>query len=84
MFYSSKGNQAREDKTMTTYAIYVEDKNGTVRVGTFQGPKGSVRSVSAALRAKMPNLPSQGVWIARRVRLMGNLVDGERLPADFS
>jgi len=66
-----------------TYAAYQQQADGTwYRLGTFRGPKGSVRNVTAAFQQRHPRVHLAGIQFAARIRCMGGYVDGPRVPAE--
>lgn len=66
-----------------TYAAYQRQADGTwVRLGTFRGPRGSVRMVTAAFVRRHPGADVRTLAFANRQLVMGRYVDGERIPAD--
>lgn len=70
---------------MTTYAVYQETADGLARIGTFSGPKGSVRSVCASLKAKMPEIVGTKVYVSVRRMIEGKWVDdSQRIPCDWN
>jgi hypothetical protein len=67
-----------------TYAAYYEQPDGRIsRLGTFRGPAGSVRNVTAALVKRHPKLDVGRLRIAPRILIMGKYVDGERIQAEL-
>lgn len=70
---------------MTTYAAYQQQPDGTwFRLGTFRGPRGSVRRVTTAFVARHPRVDLTTVAFAPRHLMMGRWVDGERVPAEVN
>lgn len=68
-----------------TYAAYQRQADGTwVRLGTFRGPRGSVRMVTAAFARRHPRADLGTIAFANRQLVMGRYVDGERVPAETS
>ena len=68
---------------MKTYAVYQTTPQGTVRLGTFRGPAGSVRKVSQAFAKRHPHADMKTIAFASRYRVMGTWADGARVPADL-
>jgi hypothetical protein len=67
-----------------TYAAYHRLPDGTwFRLGTFRGPRGSVRNVTAAFVKRHPLIDVATVEFARRIRMMGSTVDGPRVKAEL-
>lgn len=64
---------------MLSYALYV---NGE-RIGTFRGPVGSVRNISATLKRKYPHLDITKAKIAKRWLLNGKWTDGDQVQAEL-
>jgi hypothetical protein len=68
---------------MPTYAAYQQHQDGSwCRFGTFRAPSGSVRIVTAAFIRRYPQIDITRLAFARRLRIFGRYVDGERVQAD--
>jgi len=68
---------------MKTYAAYQQQPDGTwCRLGTFRGPGGSVRQVSAAFQRRHPRVDLTRIEFALRVRAFGGYIDGPRVRAE--
>lgn len=70
---------------MKTVAIYKKTQDGMLRLGTFTPREFySIRSVSEQFMAKHPDADPATLYIARRNRIMGRIVDGEIIPFDVA
>lgn len=72
-------------KKMKTVAIYRQTYDGYTREGTFthRDEQDSVRSISEQFCERHPNADPDFLYLARRRRVMGRIVDdSERIPFD--
>lgn len=66
---------------MPSYAVYQQTPNGLFRVGVFRTRYSSLRSISIAVQKRLPRAFDGGaLYVAKREKLFGRYVDGERLP----
>jgi hypothetical protein len=66
-----------------TYAAYQLQEDGTwFRLGTFRGPRGSVRNVTLAFSQHHPACDLSRIEFAARTRQFNGYVDGPRVQAE--